>query len=97
MQLITAFLIGLIFGLGMSISGMANPAKFINVFDISGHWDPSLAFAIGGALAVTFAGWHLAAPDTGMTDVFIFVATLVVGIIGARWVQSQSAAKPADA
>ena len=49
---ILTYAIGLIFGIGISISGMANPAKVINFFDIAGTWDPSLAFVMGGALAV---------------------------------------------
>ena len=57
MRLIGSYLIGLIFGVGISISGMANPAKVINFFDIAGIWDPSLAFVMGGALIVTFIGY----------------------------------------
>ncbi|NNU81128.1 YeeE/YedE family protein [Halovulum dunhuangense] len=59
MRLISAYLIGLIFGIGISISGMANPAKVLNFFDVAGAWDPSLMFVMGGALAVTFAGYRL--------------------------------------
>jgi uncharacterized protein len=59
MHLITAWAIGLIFGLGISISGMANPAKVLNFFDIAGKWDPSLAFVMGGALVTTFIGYRL--------------------------------------
>lgn len=59
MHLILVYLIGLIFGLGISISGMANPAKVINFFDVAGSWDPSLAFVMGGALAVAFIGYRL--------------------------------------
>jgi len=58
MRLALAYGIGLIFGLGISISGMANPAKVINFFDIAGHWDPSLAFVMGGALLVTAIGYR---------------------------------------
>lgn len=58
MRLIICYFIGLIFGVGISISGMANPAKVTNFFDIAGAWDPSLAFVMGGALAVTFAGFR---------------------------------------
>ena len=49
MRLFTAVLIGLIFGLGIAISGMINPAKVLNFFDITGTWDPSLAFVMAGA------------------------------------------------
>ena len=48
---------GLIFGLGLVISGMANPAKVLNFLDITGSWDPSLAFVMGGAIAVTLPGF----------------------------------------
>jgi uncharacterized membrane protein YedE/YeeE len=43
---------GALFGMGMVISGMADPAKVIGFLDITGAWDPSLAFVMGGALAV---------------------------------------------
>lgn len=59
MQLLTAWAIGLIFGLGILISGMANPAKVLNFFDVAGTWDPSLAFVMGGALVTTFIGYRL--------------------------------------
>lgn len=60
MRLPTALLIGLIFGLGITISGMINPAKVLNFFDLAGSWDPSLAFVMAGALAVTIPGYRLA-------------------------------------
>lgn len=59
MRILTAYLIGLLFGLGIVISGMANPAKILNFFDIAGTWDPSLAFVMGGALMVTAPGYWL--------------------------------------
>ena len=59
MQLVSAFLIGLLFGLGIMISGMANPAKVLNFFDVAGSWDPSLAFVMGGALITTFIGYRV--------------------------------------
>lgn len=59
MKLITTYLIGLIFGFGISISGMINPAKVLNFFDIAGTWDPSLMFVMGGALITTFVGYRL--------------------------------------
>ena len=58
MRLVVFYLIGLVFGTGIAISGMANPAKVLNFFDVAGTWDPSLAFVMGGALAVTFAGYR---------------------------------------
>jgi uncharacterized membrane protein YedE/YeeE len=59
MRLFITYLIGLIFGTGIAISGMANPAKVLNFFDIAGTWDPSLIFVMGGALVTTFIGYRL--------------------------------------
>lgn len=59
MRLLVIYVIGLIFGLGISISGMANPAKVLNFFDIAGTWDPSLAFVMGGAVVVAFLGFRV--------------------------------------
>ena len=59
MQLMTVYFVGVIFGVGISISGMANPAKVLNFFDVAGTWDPSLAFVMGGALSVTVIGYHV--------------------------------------
>ena len=59
MRLVSAYLIGLVFGIGISISGMANPAKVLNFFDVAGSWDPSLILVMGGALVVTFIGYRL--------------------------------------
>lgn len=64
MKLPIAYLVGLIFGLGISISGMANPAKVINFFDFAGHWDPSLAFVMGGGVVVTLFGYRWALSRT---------------------------------
>src|SRR6056297_3004080 len=58
-RLLTTYFIGLVFGLGIAISGMANPAKVLNFFDVAGSWDPSLAFVMGGALVVTFLGYRV--------------------------------------
>jgi len=58
-RIIITYFIGLVFGLGIMISGMANPAKVINFFDVAGTWDPSLIFVMGGALVVTFIGYRL--------------------------------------
>jgi uncharacterized protein len=53
-------LAGLIFGLGLLISGMANPAKVQNFLDLAGTFDPSLIFVMGGAVAATFLGYRFA-------------------------------------
>jgi uncharacterized membrane protein YedE/YeeE len=52
MGLLTALLCGLLFGVGLMVSGMANPAKVLGFLDLAGRWDPSLAFVMAGAIAV---------------------------------------------
>jgi uncharacterized membrane protein YedE/YeeE len=52
-------LAGLIFGLGLLISGLANPAKVLNFLDLAGTFDPSLLFVMAPAVAVTFIGYRL--------------------------------------
>lgn len=47
-----SLLAGLVFGLGLIVSGMANPAKVLGFLDLAGSWDPSLAFVMAGAIAV---------------------------------------------
>ncbi|QEL57347.1 DUF6691 family protein [Chromobacterium paludis] len=51
-RIASAGLAGLIFGLGLIVAGMANPAKVLGFLDIGGHWDPSLALVMAGAIAV---------------------------------------------
>ena len=60
MQIITAFATGLIFGLGLILSGMTNPSKVISFLDLTGRWDPSLAFVMGGAILVGVVAFQLA-------------------------------------
>jgi uncharacterized membrane protein YedE/YeeE len=57
MKLFSALLFGAIFGLGIAVSGMINPAKVLNFFDLAGTWDPSLAFVMAGGLAVAIPGY----------------------------------------
>ena len=59
MKLIFSLFAGLVFGIGIAVSGMMDPAKVLNFFDVAGTWDPSLAFVMGGALLVTFIGYRL--------------------------------------
>jgi uncharacterized protein len=59
MKNLAALFCGMVFGLGIAISGMANPAKVINFFDLVGTWDPSLAFVMGGALVTACIGYRL--------------------------------------
>lgn len=56
---ITAFLCGLIFGCGLTISNMINPNKVQNFLDITGNWDPSLAFVMLSAVVVTWIGYKI--------------------------------------
>ncbi|MDA9403308.1 DUF6691 family protein [Bradyrhizobium sp. CCBAU 45389] len=61
MAILVQFAIGLIFGIGLIVSGMSNPAKVLNFLDVggipAGTWDASLAFVMAGAVAVTFIGF----------------------------------------
>ena len=59
MKPLFALFVGLLFGTGIAVSGMMDPAKVLNFFDLAGTWDPSLAFVMGGALVVTFIGYRL--------------------------------------
>lgn len=59
MQVVAAALAGLIFGVGLIVSGMSNPAKVQNFLDITGSWDPSLIFVMAGAIAVASVGFRL--------------------------------------
>jgi len=60
MQALASFLCGLIFGSGLMISGMTQPAKVLGFLDVFGHWDPTLAFVMAGALAISSVGYALA-------------------------------------
>jgi uncharacterized membrane protein YedE/YeeE len=59
MGVILSLVAGLIFGIGLILSGMADPAKVQNFLDFAGAWDPSLAFVMGGAIAVAAPGFWL--------------------------------------
>jgi uncharacterized membrane protein YedE/YeeE len=56
---LTSLVVGTIFGLGLAVSEMINPARVIGFLDIAGRWDPTLMFVMGGALAVTLPGYAL--------------------------------------
>jgi hypothetical protein len=60
MPIITSLLAGLIFGLGLILSGMADPAKVLGFLDLAGAWDPSLALVMAGAIAVGLLAFALA-------------------------------------
>ena len=58
-MMIVGFLCGAVFGLGLAISGMLNPAKVSAFLDLAGAWDPSLAFVMGGGLAVNLLAFRM--------------------------------------
>ena len=57
---LASLLAGLVFGLGLIVSGMANPAKVLGFLDLAGQWDPSLAFVMAGAIAVGVVAFAVA-------------------------------------
>jgi len=60
MRLLFSLLSGLVFGIGLLISGMSNPAKVLGFLDLAGSWDPSLALVMGGAILVAMPAFWLA-------------------------------------
>jgi uncharacterized membrane protein YedE/YeeE len=56
MRPLAGLVAGLVFGLGLALSGMLNPARVLGFLDVAGRWDPSLAFVLAGAVAVSMAG-----------------------------------------
>ncbi|MGE4124019.1 MAG: DUF6691 family protein [Pusillimonas sp.] len=93
MQRIFEFLIGLLFGLGLILSGMSNPAKVLGFLDLAGNWDPSLAFVMGGAILVglvafqiarkrtqTFLGGALKLPNRTDIDKRLVIGSLTFGV-----------------
>ncbi len=147
-SILVQFAAGLVFGLGLVVAGMSNPAKVLNFLDVgaipTGGWDPSLAFVMAGAIAVTFIGFRLvlrrrqpvfgdAFHLPGTTDIdarivagpaifgigwglagfcpgpaftaltvgggpaLLFVAAMMVGMGGARWLAGRPATAPAAA
>jgi uncharacterized membrane protein YedE/YeeE len=61
MNRVSPFLVGLLFGIGLCLSGMTNPGKVLAFLDLAGAWDPSLAFVMAGAAAVAFFAFRIAA------------------------------------
>lgn len=95
MRFLTALLAGLLFGLGLVISGMANPAKVLGFLDLFGRWDPSLALVMVGAIAAAFLpmqwvqrsghtlrGEPVTLPGTRQIDPRLITGSL---IFGAGW------------
>jgi uncharacterized membrane protein YedE/YeeE len=64
LSVISEYSIGVLFGFGLIISGMSNPQKILNFLDLTGNWDPSLIFVMGGAVIVGLGGFYLATKRT---------------------------------
>lgn len=64
MQIVTAFATGLLFGLGLILSGMTDPTKVTGFLDIAGTWNPSLIFVMGGAILVAMVAFRIAGTRT---------------------------------
>lgn len=93
MTIFTSLLAGLVFGLGLIVSGMANPAKVLGFLDLAGSWDPSLAFVMGGAIAVaalafavakkrtlSFIGAEMKVPTSREIDRRLVIGSVLFGI-----------------
>lgn len=91
MQALASLLVGLVFGLGLILSGMSDPAKVLGFLDIAGSGDPSLAFVMGGAIAVGLPAFALArrraSPVLGGTLHLPATRRLVLGSLafGVGW------------
>ncbi|MFN3362370.1 MAG: DUF6691 family protein [Allorhizobium sp.] len=79
-QLLTALASGAIFGIGLSLSGMLDPVRVRGFLDVAGDWDPSLAFVLGGAVAVAMAGMFVRSRLRNPTfdDAFHLPATMPI-------------------
>ena len=95
MQLIASFAAGLVFGLGLIVSGMANPAKVLGFLDLAGAWDPSLIFVMAGAISigifafaiarrrtVSYLGLRMRLPTSRQIDLRLIGGSL---LFGAGW------------
>ena len=93
MPTVTAFIAGLLFGSGLILSGMSNPAKVLSFLDIAGQWDPSLgfvmlgailvaavAFRVGGARARTVFGGDIHIPGGARVDTRLVLGSVVFGV-----------------
>lgn len=93
MSLLFAFLAGLVFGLGLILSGMTDPSKVLGFLDLAGNWDPSLAFVMGGAVLVgsiafrfadkesrTWLGETMRLPTATQIDRRLVAGSLLFGI-----------------
>ena len=60
MHILSAFIVGLVFGIGLIVAGMTDPFKVLGFLDLAGNWDPSLAFVMGGAILVGLPAFRIA-------------------------------------
>ncbi|NYS62397.1 DUF6691 family protein [Vreelandella salicampi] len=65
MKMVMGYIAGLLFGLGLAISGMTDPARVLGFLDIAGAWDPTLMFVLGGAVVTSFIGYRLVFKRSG--------------------------------
>jgi uncharacterized membrane protein YedE/YeeE len=90
---LSGLIAGLVFGFGLTVSQMVNPAKVLAFLDVTGNWDPSLAFVMGGALITTLVGYraawrrpapllatHYALPSAREIDAPLVAGALLFGI-----------------
>ena len=95
MHRLSEFIVGLLFGLGLLLSGMTDPGKVIGFLDLFGQWDPSLGFVMGGAILVgffafafakkrtrSFLGGALTLPTSHIIDKRLVIGSL---LFGAGW------------
>jgi len=59
MNLLVSLVAGLLFGIGLTLGGMTDPSRVLGFLDLAGHWDPTLAFVMGGALCVTLPAFQI--------------------------------------
>jgi uncharacterized membrane protein YedE/YeeE len=59
LKTVMGYIAGLIFGLGLAVSGMTDPARVLGFLDLAGDWDPTLMFVLGGAVVTNFIGYRL--------------------------------------
>ena len=95
MHIVTALIAGLIFGIGLIVSGMTDPAKVSGFLDLAGSWNPSLAFVMGGAILVAFPAFRFVGiRKKSLTEMPLRLPTdtridrrLIVGalLFGAGW------------
>ncbi|KPQ23527.1 MAG: hypothetical protein HLUCCA13_13205 [Halomonas sp. HL-48] len=59
LTLVASYVAGLLFSLGLAVSGMTDPARVVGFLDVAGDWDPTLMFVLGGAVITTFIGYRV--------------------------------------